>query len=67
MIPGTLPAYRSLGIDWCLYARSGAFVREQGLPGGEACCVMQDNLAMNRMMQRLNGKVVKGIRYIRRQ
>jgi GNAT superfamily N-acetyltransferase len=59
MILGTLPAYRGLGIDWCLYARTAAFVREQGLPGGEACYVMQDNLAMNRMMQRLNGKVAK--------
>jgi len=59
MILGVLPAYQRLGIDWCLYARTAAFVKQQGMAGGESCYVMENNTAMNRMLERLNGKVLK--------
>jgi ribosomal protein S18 acetylase RimI-like enzyme len=59
MILGILPAYRGLGIDWCLYAHTAVFTEQCGLDGGEACYVMKENRAMNKMMQRLGGKIVK--------
>jgi GNAT superfamily N-acetyltransferase len=59
MILGILPAYRGLGIDWCLYARIADNARKAGMKWGEACYVMEQNTAMNRMMKTLEAERVK--------
>lgn len=59
MILGVLPAYRRLGVDWCLYARIAAHAAQTGIAWGEACYVMKDNAAMNQMLGKLEAEVIK--------
>jgi ribosomal protein S18 acetylase RimI-like enzyme len=59
MILGVLPAYRSMGIDWCLYAKLAANNFRLGLYSGEACYVMEGNAPMKRMLDALGATVVK--------
>lgn len=59
MIMGVLPQWRGLGIDWCLYAGVAEYVKNNGLDYGEACYVMENNTAMNKMMKALGADVVK--------
>jgi len=56
---GVLPEWRGLGIDWCLYARVAEYVKRKNLAYGEACYVMENNSAMNKMMKALGGSIVK--------
>ena len=62
LILGVIPAFRKSGIDWCFYSRISRYVQACGIDGAEACYVMKSNDAMNRMIQRLNGEVVKEYR-----
>jgi len=59
IIMGVLPEWRGLGIDWCLYARVAEYVKRKNLAYGEACYVMENNSAMNKMMKALGGSIVK--------
>lgn len=59
IIMGVLPEWRGLGIDWCLYAKVADYVKRKKLDYGEACYVMENNTAMNKMMKALGGRVVK--------
>jgi len=59
MIMGVLPEWRGLGIDWCLYAGVAEYVKNDQLDYGEACYVMENNTAMNKMMGALGGRIVK--------
>jgi len=65
MILGILPAYRKLGIDWCLYARIAETAFNAGINWGEACYVMEQNTAMNRMMKTLEAEKVNEYRLYR--
>lgn len=66
MILGVLPEWRHAGIDWCLYARIAHTAKERGLLWGEACYVMEVNAPMNKMMNRLGGKVTKTFQLFRK-
>jgi GNAT superfamily N-acetyltransferase len=59
MILGVLPAYRGLGIDWCLYAKIAAYALKTKMKWGEACYVMEQNVPMNRMLKTLGAEIVK--------
>ena len=59
MIMGVLPEWRGLGIDWCLYAGVAEYVTNNQLDYGEACYVMENNTAMNKMMKALGAHIVK--------
>lgn len=59
MIMGVLPEWRGLGIDWCLYAGVAEYVKNNQLDYGEACYVMENNNAMNKMMRTLGGSILK--------
>lgn len=59
MIMGVLPQWRGLGIDWCLYAKVADYVKRNKLDYGEACYVMENNVAMNKMMRTLGASIVK--------
>jgi ribosomal protein S18 acetylase RimI-like enzyme len=62
MIMGVLPEWRGLGIDWCLYAKVADYVKKNNLEYGEACYVMENNVAMNKMMRALGASIVKEYR-----
>ncbi len=59
MIMGILPECRGLGIDWCLYADVADYAKRNHLNYGEACYVMENNIAMNKMMKALGAHIVK--------
>lgn len=59
LILGVIPAFRKYGIDWCLYSRIARYAQQRGVKGAEACYVMKSNAPMARMMERLNGEIVK--------
>jgi ribosomal protein S18 acetylase RimI-like enzyme len=59
IILGVLPHWRGLGIDWCLYARVAAYAKKRNFNSGEACYVMENNSAMNKMMKALGSTVTK--------
>lgn len=67
MILGVLPNWRHGGIDWCLYAHIARTARKKNILWGEACYVMDVNAPMNKMMQRMGGKVVKTYQLYRKE
>jgi len=54
---GTLPGYRRLGIDLCFYYKSVQLCLRKGIRGGEASWILENNIAMNQAIIRMNGKI----------
>jgi len=59
MILGVVPNWRHAGIDWCIYARIAQTAKRNNIHWGEACYIMDVNAPMNKMANRLGGKVIK--------
>lgn len=67
LILGVLPAYRNFGIDACFYAHSSRFFQQAGITWTEAGYVMQNNLMMNRIIERVGGKKTKTYRLFEKE
>jgi len=62
LILGILKEYRNKGIDVVLYRKIQENLASMGIYHGEACYVMEDNLRMNSIMQKLGGTRIKRYR-----
>ncbi|KAF0198617.1 MAG: hypothetical protein FD166_1258 [Bacteroidetes bacterium] len=62
LILGILKEYRNKGIDVVLYRKIQENLATMGIYHGEACYVMEDNLSMNSIMQKLGGTRIKRYR-----
>ena len=59
---GTLKEYRRLGIDVCFYVKNIVTAREKGILRGEASWILENNVAMNKALEHINGKVYRKYR-----
>ena len=59
---GTLKEYRRLGIDVCFYVKNIVTAREKGILRGEASWMLENNVAMNKALEHINGKVYRKYR-----
>ena len=56
---GTLKEYRRLGIDVCFYIRNIKTAKRKGIIHGEASWILENNDAMNRALEHINGRVYR--------
>ena len=56
---GTLKEYRRMGIDVVLYVRNMKAALARGMDYGEASWILENNDAMNRALEHINGKVFR--------
>lgn len=59
---GTLKEYRRLGIDVCFYIRNIKTAKRKGIIHGEASWILENNDAMNRALEHINGRVYRKYR-----
>ena len=59
---GTLKEYRRLGIDVCFYVRNMKTAKRKGIIHGEASWILENNDAMNRALEHINGRVYRKYR-----
>lgn len=62
LILGVLEEYRNMGIDILLYYKIQDNLASIGINQGEACYVMENNISMNSILRKLNGKDIKKYR-----
>jgi GNAT superfamily N-acetyltransferase len=67
VILGVLKEYRSLGIDALLYNETIERARRKGIKYGEASWILENNDAMNRACQMMNGERYKTYRIYEKQ
>jgi len=59
---GALKEYRRLGIDVCFYIRNIKTAKRKGIIHGEASWILENNDAMNRALEHINGRVYRKYR-----
>ena len=64
---GTLKEYRRLGIDVCFYAHNIATAARKGIVYAEASWILENNVLMNRAMERINGHMYRSYRLFEKQ
>ncbi|MCK9400221.1 MAG: hypothetical protein M0Q51_09570 [Bacteroidales bacterium] len=62
LILGVLDEFRNKGIDLILYKKIQENLATMGIYHGEACYVLENNLKMNSIMEKIGGKSVKKYR-----
>lgn len=56
---GILPEFRRMGLDVCLYVKTYEAARKKGVTMAEASWILEDNVPMNRALERIGGKVYR--------
>ena len=64
LILGVLKNFKNRGVDLLLYKKIQENLDTIGIYGGEAAYVMENNVAMNSIMQKIGGTVVKRYRIV---
>lgn len=64
---GTLQEYRKLGIDVCFYVRNLMTAKQKGIKRAEASWILENNVAMNRALEHIGGKVYRKYRIFERE
>jgi ribosomal protein S18 acetylase RimI-like enzyme len=65
MLLGILDEYRNRGIDVLLYKKIQENLATMGISHGEACYVMENNVQMNSLMEKIGGSRIKEYRIYR--
>lgn len=64
---GTLQEYRKLGIDVCFYVRNLMTAKQKGIKRAEASWILENNVAMNRALEHIGGKVYRKYRIFEKE
>jgi GNAT superfamily N-acetyltransferase len=67
LILGVQKEYSGQGIDLVLYHKITEAVKKRGIQNAEACYVMENNVQMNSILKKLDGKCAKTYRIYRKE